>query len=359
MNRIDKKIILVGQGISGTMLSWFLYRAGIDFVVIDNGISNVPSQTAAGIINPVTGRRIVTVWMDEIIIPFAKKTYFDMAAHFKIEAITKTSIIDFFPNPFMKEGFLKRIEQQAPYISMATDEYQMERFFNYELGAGMIHPTYIVHLQHLLPAWRSFLASNNLLIEGTFEYAQLQVRENSVGYKNLEASQIIFCDGIFGESNPYFSRLPFAMNKGEALIVEIPELPWNLIYKKSMLLAPFIEKGTFWMGTNHLWNYKDNLPTEEFRIHAGLQLKNWLKVPYKIIEHKAAIRPATVERRPFVGFHPDYSQVGILNGLGAKGCSLAPYFAHQLTQHILYGGEIEKEASIHRHWRILSKSLEK
>jgi glycine/D-amino acid oxidase-like deaminating enzyme len=78
-------------------------------------------------------------------------------------------------------------------------------------------------------------------------------------------------------------------------------------------------------------------------------------VPFKIVDHKAAIRPATVERRPFVGFHPHFPVIGILNGMGTKGTSLAPFFANQLTQHLVHGLPIADEANVHRFSRILSR----
>ena len=84
-------------------------------------------------------------------------------------------------------------------------------------------------------------------------------------------------------------------------------------------------------------------------------LNEWLKLPYKVLDHQASVRPATIERRPFVGLHPNHKQVGILNGMGTKGCSLAPYFAKQLVDHLLYDKEISAEADIHRFSRILGK----
>ena len=64
-------------------------------------------------------------------------------------------------------------------------------------------------------------------------------------------------------------------------------------------------------------------------------LNDWLRVPYKVIDHFAAIRPANTQRRPFIGMHPVYKNIGIFNGMGTKGCSLAPFFAEQFTSHIL------------------------
>ncbi|MGC4234732.1 MAG: hypothetical protein QM594_17260, partial [Niabella sp.] len=57
-----------------------------------------------------------------------------------------------------------------------------------------------------------------------------------------------------------------------------------------------------------------------------------------------------------MGLHPVYKNVGILNGMGTKGCSLAPYFASQLAAHILYRAPIEKDADISRHSRILERT---
>lgn len=351
-----KKIIIVGQGVSGTLFSWFCAQHDLDFIVIDNTLVNSPSKTAAGLINPVTGRRVVTVWMDDIILPFAEKTYKEIGTQLDIEAISKMDIVDFFPNPFMKESFLKKMNQQAPYISLAKDEQYLNEYFNYEFGTGIIEPAYIVHLQQLLPAWRQHLLHQNKFIEQAFNFNNLQVSNIGVQYENITADAVIFCDGVEGSENPYFNLLPFALNKGEAIIIEAPGLPAGHIYKKSMTLVPFGEPGIFWAGTNYIWEFDNDKPTEAFRRSTEQNLNSWLKVPYKIIDHKAAVRPATVERRPFVGLHPLYKNVGILNGMGTKGCSLAPYFAWQLVQHLTQQTPIEKEADINRHARILSRS---
>jgi glycine/D-amino acid oxidase-like deaminating enzyme len=131
-------------------------------------------------------------------------------------------------------------------------------------------------------------------------------------------------------------------------------LPKEHIYKKGFLLAPLHDVGMFWLGSNYQWNFPHSNPTVEFYEQAESHLRSWLKVPFKIVEHKAALRPATLERRPFVGLHPHQPNIGILNGMGTKGCSLAPYFANQLVQHILYNSEIDPLANINRFKRILS-----
>jgi glycine/D-amino acid oxidase-like deaminating enzyme len=355
MDQSETTVLITGLGITGTFLSWCCYQQGIDFVVIDDAKENAPSKVAAGIINPVTGRRVVKVWLDDRIIPFAENAYNAIGNVLGIHAISKTSIIDFFPNPFMKEAFLKKRSRQEDYIQLLDDEKPFSRFFNFEFGAGIIEPAFMVNLQELLPAWRNFLKKEKRLIEERLDFSILKVTPHQIHYKTIVATKIIFCDGTAGAVNPYFSLLPFALNKGEAIIIEAPDLPTNHLYKKSMLLAPLAEKGLFWTGTNYLWEFEDEEPTEAFRVAAEQTLKNWLKVPFKIVDHKAAVRPATVERRPFVGFHPVFKNIGILNGMGTKGCSLAPYFAQQLCDHLLHQTPIIAEAAIARFNRVLSR----
>ena len=122
-----------------------------------------------------------------------------------------------------------------------------------------------------------------------------------------------------------------------------------------MLLAPLAEPHRFWVGSSYQWEFEDQGPTASFYKQATSLLQQWLKVPFRVLSHRAAVRPATIERRPFVGLHPLYPNVGMLNGMGTKGTSLSPFFANQLVQHLVHGLPLTEEASIHRFSRILSK----
>jgi glycine/D-amino acid oxidase-like deaminating enzyme len=363
------EFLIIGQGISGTFLSYYLYKEKRSFLVIDNNDNNSPSRIAAGIINPVTGRRMVTVWMADEILPFAWTAYQEIGNELNITAISHNNIIDFFPNPFMRENFLKRLDEGNEYISSIPDEQQYQQYFHYEFGCSEIKPVYTAHLETLLPAWRNKLKQEKLLLEEDFEIEKLIIADDSVRWSDrdgqtITADKIIFCDGAGSFDNPYFKQLPFAPNKGEALIVEVPDLPVTTIYKKGILLTPLLTdpdhfgKGLgvlFWAGSNYSWDFDNADPTVEFRTNTEAALKEWLKIPFKVLEHKAGIRPATLERRPFVGLHPHHPAIGILNGMGTKGCSLAPFFAKQFTDHLVHGKSITAEAAISRFQKILMR----
>jgi len=349
--------LIIGQGISGTWLSYYLQKEGKSFLVIDNASKNSSSKIAAGIINPVTGRRHVEVWMAEEILPFAWHAYHQIGNELNIPAISQKNIIEFFPSPQMRVSFLQRIEEKNQYVHSYPEQNHLNPFFKYDFGCGEIKPVYIAHIETLLPAWRQQLKTKNLLLEVEFEINDLEVFPDSIIYKNISASAIIFCDGNSSTNNPYFNLLPFAPNKGEVLIVEIPDLPQTTIYKKGMMLVPLATPGLWWVGSTYAWKFDNAEPTIEFREKTELLFKDWLKIPFSIIAHLSGVRPATLERRPFVGFHPLHTNIGILNGMGTKGCSLSPFFAKQLADHLCYNKILNPEADIKRFQKILSRKV--
>ena len=346
--------LIIGQGISGTWLSYYLQKANKSFIVIDNAQPNSASRVAAGIINPVTGRRIVKTWMIDDLLSFLIPAYAELGNELNIKAIEKKSLIDFHPTPQMKIAFDERVKENADLLFHPDDQWQYQNIFNYELGFGEVDPCYVVNLKEILPAWRKKLLSNNQLLEEDFEITELKQADAGINYKNIKAEKIFFCDGIHSSQNPFFKNLPFALNKGEAILIEATGIPSTHIFKKGMMLSS-IQKDLFWLGSNYLWEFPDDQPTELFRKQTELLVRSWLKVPFKIVDHKASVRPANIERRPFVGFHPTYKNVGILNGMGTKGCSLAPFFAKQLADHIISGNEILVEADIKRFTKILTR----
>ena len=337
------------------MLSWFLYKEGKSFLVIDDGNEHSASKSAAGIINPVTGRRYVSTWMIDEVMPFAVNTYNEMGTHLHSNFVFQKNIIDFFPSPQMRDAFVTRITEDDTYVHSYPDQNKFNRHFNYDFGCGEVSPVYTISQQLLLASWRKKLSTINSLLEEKFNIEELDVEKKGLRYQNILAQKIIFCDGISSMNNPWFNLLPFSANKGEALIIKSDELTIEYIFKKGMMLCPLPVQNTFWVGSNYLWEFKDDQPSEQFYTQCTALLRHWLKVPFKVLFHKAAVRPATVERRPFVGFHPKNNNIGILNGMGTKGSSLAPFFANQLAQNLVYGFPISDEANIFRFSRILSK----
>lgn len=355
-NRKGVDYLLVGQGICGTFLSYYLIKAGKKVLVIDESKPFTASKVASGVINPVTGRRIVRTWRIEELLPYALKAYRELANELKISLIKECSVLDFHPSLQMQDAFEKRLHEETEYLHKPKD-LDWQSIFNYAFGIGQINPCFLVDMNCMIGSWRDKLKQQGSLLEETFHLKNLSIELKSVSYGNIKAEKIIFCDGVNGVTNLYFKNLPYAPNKGEAIIARIPGLPQDYIYKQGISIVPW-KDDLFWIGSSYDWSFKNDEPTQAFKDKVNSQLKFWLKLPYQIVDHIASVRPANMERRPFVGLHPKYTSVGILNGMGTKGCSLAPFFAKQFVDLLIDGKPIYADADVKRFEKILARKMD-
>lgn len=346
--------IIVGQGLCGTFLSWNLMSAGKKVLVIDESRPTSSTKLASGVINPVTGRRIVRTWEIETLLPFAWEAYSQLGKELNQELIRQCNILDFHPTPQMELAFRNRLPEETEYLRVPDNQDHWRAYFEFPFGIGEINPCLLIDLNAMLLEWRKKLAIQEAFLESRFQLSELKVAPHRISYGHWEAEKIIFCDGTDGFENPYFHLLPYAGNKGEVIIAAIEDLPRNHIYKQGINLVPWKEN-LWWIGSNYEWDYQDLAPTQAFREKVEQQLKHWLKLPYAILDHQAAVRPANMERRPFVGLHPLHASIGVFNGMGTKGCSLSPYFAKQFTQHLIHQEPLHPLADVQRFKKILSR----
>lgn len=346
--------LIIGQGICGTLLSWFLEERGHSYMVIDDAHPSSASRIATGIINPVSGRLRENAWMIEEVMPFAHQLYKSIGEKLSTNIITQTPLADFFPSPQMRLSFTDQMAANHKYLRWPEDEHYFDEYVHQSFGYGIIDPCYVVQMGRLVSLWRKHLSANNRLVETKIETAGAGILKTAQEQYGINAEQIIFCDGAAAASGDLFGLLPFALNKGETLTVRIPGLPQQHIYKRTFSLAPAGEDHFYW-GSSYVWKTGDPLPTQQFREQAELQLRNFIKLPFTTEDHRAAFRPATVERRPFAGFHPLYPQIGLLNGMGSKGASLAPWFAKQMADMICDNKPVQPEVDIDRFRRVLSR----
>ena len=344
------KYLIVGQGLTGTWLSYFLLKQGITFKIVNDANTGSATSVASGVINPVTGRRIVQTWMIDTLLPFAIASYKAFQQDENIPIIKDAPIALIHPSLQMKESFDYRLTHDNIYLK-ENDHSSLAQYFNAPFGNGEIEQCYWIDLMQFLKIGRQKISAH--FIEDYFDVAAMTITEHGVAWKNISAEKIIFCDGLNTMNNPYFKSLPFVPNKGEALIVKIKGLAPTNIYKTNITIVPW-KDDLFWVGSSYEWSFSDALPSQGFKDKMIAALNAVLKLPYEVIDHLVGIRPANTERRPFVGLHPNYPQMGICNGMGTKGCSLAPYFAKQLLDHIENGTKIEPEADIKRFTSILS-----
>lgn len=346
--------IIVGQGICGTFLSHELIKAGQSVLVIDENKPYSSTKVASGVINPITGRRMVRTWEIEKLMPYAVQSYRAFGEELAVPLIRQCNILDFHPTPQMVLAFAERIPEEKEYLRFPQDPDHWKNYFNFDFTIGEIDPCWLIDLNMLLEKWREHLKKNNQLQETVFIPDDCTITNDEVRYQGIHAQKILFCDGVAGFDNPYFKNLPYARNKGQALIVRIPDLPRTNIFKQGFTLVPWRDD-LFWLGSTYEWDFTDIHPSADFRNKAEAHLKQWVRLPFETVDHLAAERPANMERRPFAGLHPVTPSAGVFNGMGTKGCSLSPYFAAEFANYLVHGTAIMPQADVRRFTKILSR----
>ena len=192
------------------------------------------------------------------------------------------------------------------------------------------------------------LKQKELLLEEKFSFADLEAHETFVAYRGKKAKAIIFCEGASAIQNPYFKFLPFQLAKGECLILNIEDFYADRVINGEVFIMPTAAKNEYYIGSTHQWHFDDDKPSEIGKNELLGNLNTVLTAPYKIVNHKAAIRPTVNDRRPFLGFNPEHKNVGIFNGMGTKGISLAPYFAKHFVSHLFHSTTLMPEVDIKR-----------
>ena len=318
--------------------------------MIDNYNPSSASKIASGISNPITGRRFVKTWLADDILPFAERTYRELEQLFIQSFFHPLSIVRLFDSIKAQNDWSARCASMEYATYLKNEEvihFDPEKVKN-DFGGFEINGGSKLEIEKFLSLYRSYLKQENILLEETFSLDELKTENDFVSFKDIRAKRIIFCEGASAINNPYFKFLPFQLAKGECLIVNIPDFYPDRMINGEVFIMPTSKKDEYYIGSTHDWSFDDDKPSELGKNELLGNLSSILKSKFEVVEHKAAIRPTVKDRRPFIGFHPEYSNIGIFNGMGTKGISLAPFFANHFVENLLHQKPLMKEVDIKR-----------
>ena len=327
---MNKKVdfIIVGQGLAGTTLSYKLLQQGYSVHVFDIFKNNAATRIAAGVFNPVTYRKLKMAEFADILIPEVFEFYPEIGKYLGIDIFQPTSFLKILTDieELNNWQIQSAISQNSEFMSKSTFAENFNATIKNPYGAGQVLQSGVVKLSLLLDAWKEHLTSIQSFTGTGFDYSNLTVGNSHFQYGEVKADKIVFCEGVGILNNPWFNWLPMQQFKGEVIEISAPELKLTRMVNRGVFLLP-LENGNFKVGATHDWKNVDEQTTEEGKKELTDKLDNIINVPYTVIKHEAGLRPATRDRHPYIGHHPEHKNMFVLNGLGSKGVIMAPWLA--------------------------------
>ncbi len=320
-------ILVVGQGLAGTMLGWELERAGLAFSVVDSGHATAASRVAAGLINPITGQRIVKGWRVDTLLPLARETY---------RAIENELGESLWREMRVRRLYVNENERRVMAEKQARGE--LADYAGANDGDGFwIEGAARVDVARLIEAMRERWLDAGRLWEERVDFAQALD----------EHELVIDCTGAGGGP---FGFVPWQFSKGECLTLAIDGLARDVVVNRGHWLFP-TTAGAAKVGATHVPARRDTVLTIEARVALEASTTAMSAQPFTVSGQDAGVRVYLPDKKPAAGRHPENARLGVLNGLGGKGTLFAPALARQWISHLVDGIAFDGEVDVARLWR--------
>lgn len=338
--------VVVGSGVAGTTLAIYLKNSGRDVLLIGDN-AEASSHVAAGIVNPITGRRYALSWNFPELIKEAKQFYGsqDFPNHLEQKLIYRA-----LPRPKNYNEWDARSTQYpiSEYGETIGDNSAFSNIWNTEVIDWLkIRQGGRLDIASFLKDAHKKLRKNDAFLKRKIYSSDLSTVNGILHMRNAPAGQYFFAEGsIFNGS--FFPQMPVEPAKGEVLILHSDDLPTDLILKNQNFLVHLKDK-LFWFGSNYERNPSSPFPTENTYLRMLDFLDQHACFSYKVIAQRTGLRPTVPDRRPLVGRIPSIENAFIFNGMGAKGGSLSPWCAKQLLAFLDKEQQIPDEIDLQRY----------
>ena len=370
--------VIIGQGLAGTAIAWTLANRGRDFCLIDDGNLHSSSQIAAGLVTPITGARHVQSWGWETAYLIAKEFYQNC------ESLTKTHFwkvepaIRFFVSKEENERFENRymsdsITNCSSGLVGSTDQFRKEldqsswsTVIDASYGGFVMPEAARLMTAEFLKASRGYFESiESVCTAKIFPSTDIVIENEEVIIESadIRCKQVVFCEGHSALKSPWFHPIEIVPAQGDILTVRIPGLRLDRVLHAGFWIAPVsiesvLNKSVgitskdddflYHVGSTYRWSPLNGVPNEESRVILSDKLRSLVRLPFEVVNHRAAIRPAGFDHKPLLGNHPNHPNLWILNGIGAKGVLHAPWCAEMLINAMLLQHPIDTDLAWNR-----------
>lgn len=307
-------LLIVGQGLAGTLLGHACEQAGIGFEIVDAGHLGAASRVGAGIINPITGQRLVKSWgIDELRTP-ALSTYRELESILGVSLVREMRVRRLFGDDRERRIFVEKTArgELAPYAGAGDAEgFWIEGALRVDTAA-------------LITAARARWTAAGRLHERRIDLLDALSRHD----------RVIACTGAEDGDGRSWAGVPCVRATGGILRVAVAGLAPGVILNRGHWVLPTGPEEAR-VGATYVRGEADAQAAREELERSARELLG--ERAFSVIAQESGVRVTTADRRPLAGPDPCEPRLGVINGLGSKGALLAPWLARQWVAHLTTG----------------------
>ncbi len=347
MTSADHQILIVGNGPAGLLLKYFLDANHISSLLVGSDHPSAAHFHSSGIINPITGRRLVKSWNIDNLIPMARHTYLEIEKLVGHKLLYQKNVLRIFESAGEQNDYNARTIE-APYKEYLEDaEQYLSNHNRSSFGEGYITNAYQVDVKKMVHALREYYTAKQQYIRCLFAYDQLYLDDSQPVFQGIKFERVIFAEGFLNANNPWFQHLPIIPNKGVYAYFSSSTLNNEIMYKRNMMFAK-LPTGNWWVGATHNPGVGDSIISDKDEQELMDSCSNMLSYVPSDLTFDVGIRATTKDRMPYIGWHHTQPCIGIFNGFGAKGLSLIPWCAHNWVANGIFKNFELKSIGIQR-----------
>lgn len=322
-------LLILGHGLAGACLALSARMRGKSVFILDRQDRKGSSWLAAGLVNPITGRRMTKTWNHDALFPAvyefyeqAYQTFFPgNSGSFLVKrdiyrAVHTIEEQNFFAGKSASEGYENLLEMDVPkdrFPGLFQNHLSWCR-----VPGGRLDP-------------RAFLKASEDFWNHHSSFETTEILKNDVSRSSkgtwifqdrIEARTVVSCLGI---DCPWLGS-EILNDKGQLYVVKgLPD--WGpSVLKTEKFLIP-LENGEVLCGSTYEKGQRDWSCTQEGWEEISRDLLPEWKSKLTITDSWAGVRPTTRNRQPIVRkLEPG---LWAINGLGTKGVSVAPWAAKE------------------------------
>lgn len=334
--------LIAGQGLAGSVLAWTALRRGRSVVVADPDPKGSTSRAAAGLVNPILGPRLVPSWRYQELWGCARTFYRERESDLGVSFLHETPLVRYFADDSQKALWMKkRHRPEFEGLWEPCPDHPHDAF----LCPGAAWLDLCTFLNHSAPRLPLRLDA--------VDPAHLHLEPDSVRWKDLRARFVIFCEGHAIQRNPLFRFIPVRLASGDMITLHLPGWEETRILHRVKWVLPTGDHH-FRLGATYDWpgtpGGVSSEPAAE-RILSALRPILPTPLPPPPYPVASGIRPMAQHGVPFLGTHPLHPRLAVLNGLGAKGVLLTPFFSSHLLDHLETGSPLDPAVDAKHFWK--------